>query len=98
MPISRISRDFCTRRGRTLAPQKVSPVARLVYQPLYRDYESLVDVRRALNVMREVDRIRGDLTVYTVFIFSIVPNCQFANRAARNVYCGCLGTVTEDIN
>jgi len=31
----------------------VSPVASLVYQPLYRGYESLVDVRRALNVLRE---------------------------------------------
>jgi len=76
MPISRISRDFCTRRGRTLAPQKVSPVARLV--------------------MREVGRIRSDLTVGVVSIFSIVPNCQFVCRATRNVCCTCHGNVAAE--
>jgi len=65
----------------------VSPVASLVYQPLYRGYESLVDVRRALNVLREVDRIPSELTVGPVSIPSSLQNRHFVSCANRNVCC-----------
>ena len=47
----------------------------------YCDYEGLVDVRRALNVTREADRIRNDLTVGPIFNASIIVNSHFAQLA-----------------
>jgi len=63
---------------------------------LYRGYESLVDVRRALNVLREVGRIPSELTVGPVSISSTLQNRHFVIRAIRNVCCTYEGKVAAE--
>jgi len=79
-PISRINHNLCTRDAGNTAPEsglpRVASISHVIYALVvtqtivdsqYCGYESLVDVRRALNVIREAGRIRNDLTVGPIF-------------------------------
>jgi len=59
---------------------------KLLWFAEYCGYEDLIDVRRALNIIRETGRIRNDLAIDPVSVASIVANRQ-SLYVSFNLHC-----------